>query len=139
MKTYKRLYPRIYDFENLYLAFRKARKGKRSRPDVAAFEFNLEFELPQLQEELETELCPVHSAGAPGCFAKPAEGSYHPGPYRHFTLYERKPRRISAAPFRDRVVHHALCNVVEPIRSGPGLVARNHPEPVEGPTLRAGR
>jgi len=42
MKTYKRLYPRIYDFENLYWAFRKARKGKRSRPDVATFEFNLE-------------------------------------------------------------------------------------------------
>jgi len=96
MKTYKQLYPRIFDFENLYLAYRKARKGKRSRRDVAAFEFNLEFELPQLQEEL-------------------ADETYRPGPYRHFTLYERKPRRISAAPFRDRVVHHALCNVIEPI------------------------
>ena len=55
MKTYKRLYPRIYDFENLYWAFRKARKGKRSRPDVAAFEFNLELELRRLQEELAAE------------------------------------------------------------------------------------
>jgi len=96
MKSYKRLYPRIFEFENLYLAFRKARQGKRSRPDVAAFEFNLEFELPQLQEELAGE-------------------TYRPSPYRHFTLYERKPRRISAAPFRDRVAHHALCNVIEPI------------------------
>jgi RNA-directed DNA polymerase len=96
VKTYKNLYPRIYEFDNLYWAYRKARKGKRSRPDVAAFEFNLEFELPQLQEELETEI-------------------YRPSPYRHFTLYERKPRRISAAPFRDRVAHHALCNVIEPI------------------------
>jgi len=63
---------------------------------VAAFEFNLELELPRLQAEL-------------------ADESYRPGPYRHFTLYERKPRRISAAPFRDRVVHHALCNVIEPL------------------------
>jgi RNA-directed DNA polymerase len=55
MKTYKRLYPRLCSFENLYDAFLKARKGKRSRPDVATFEFNLEFELPQLQEELESE------------------------------------------------------------------------------------
>ncbi len=108
MKTYKNLYPRIYDFENLYLAYRKARRGKRKRPDVAAspalhqtqcgasVEFNLELELPRLQEEL-------------------ADETYRPSPYRHFTLYERKPRRISAAPFSDRVAHHALCNVIEPI------------------------
>jgi RNA-directed DNA polymerase len=96
MKTYKELYPGIYAFENLYLAFRKARRGKRSRPDVATFEFDLELELPRLQEELATE-------------------RFRPGPYRHFTLYERKPRRISAAPFRDRVVHHALVRVIEPI------------------------
>ncbi len=55
MKTYKRLYPRIHEFETLYLAFLKARRGKRKRPDVAAFEFNLEFELPRLQEELADE------------------------------------------------------------------------------------
>jgi len=96
MKTFKNLYPRIYDFENLYLAFHKARRGKRSRPDVATFEMNLELELPRLQDELASE-------------------TYHPSPYRHFTIYEGKPRRISAAPFRDRVVHHALCNVIEPI------------------------
>lgn len=96
MKTYKRLYPQICDFENLYWAFRKARRGKRGRPDVAAFEYDLELELVDLRKELTNE-------------------SYRPGPYRHFTLYERKPRRISAAPFRDRVVHHALCNVIEPI------------------------
>ena len=96
MKTYKHLYRRIGDFENLYAAFRKARQGKRSRPDVATFEFNLELELARLQDELANE-------------------TYRLGPYRHFTIYERKPRRISAAPFRDRVVHHALCNVIEPI------------------------
>ncbi|GAB4568809.1 MAG: hypothetical protein Kow0047_21870 [Anaerolineae bacterium] len=95
-KTFKNLYSEICDFENLYLAFLKARRGKRSRPDVAAFEHSLECELVQLQDELATE-------------------RYRPGPYRHFTIYESKPRRISAASFRDRVVHHALCNVIEPI------------------------
>ncbi len=57
MKTYRNLYPRICDFENLYAAFRQARRGKRGRPDVAAFEFNLELELISLQEELLAETC----------------------------------------------------------------------------------
>ncbi len=41
--------------------------------------------------------------------------TYQPGPYHSFTIYEPKRRLISAAPFRDRVVHHALCQVIEPI------------------------
>ncbi len=41
-------------------------------------------------------------------------GEYRPGAYRLFTLYERKPRVIAAAPFRDRVVHHAVMNLIEP-------------------------
>jgi RNA-directed DNA polymerase len=41
-------------------------------------------------------------------------GSYHPGPYRHFYIHDPKWRKISAAPFRDRVVQHALCQVIEP-------------------------
>ena len=96
MKTFKQLYPRICAFENLELAFRKARRGKRSRANVAAFEGDLDIELLALQEELLAE-------------------TYQPGRYRHFTIYEGKPRRISAAPFRDRVAHHALCNIIEPI------------------------
>ncbi len=96
MKTYKNLFPQICDFENLYQAFRKARRGKRRRLNVMAFEVNLEENLLTLQEELQT-------------------GSYRPGAYQHFTIYDNKPRRISAAPFRDRVVHHALISVIEPI------------------------
>ncbi|MEW5988576.1 MAG: reverse transcriptase/maturase family protein [Chloroflexota bacterium] len=49
-------------------------------------------------------------------------GSYQPGGYQHFTIHEPKRRLISAAPFRDRVVHHALCNVIEPL-----FEARFHP------------
>lgn len=96
MKTYKNLYPRICAFENLERAFHQARRGKRHRSNVAAFECNLELELIALQDEL-------------------LSGSYYPGGYRHFPIYEGKPRRISAAPFRDRVVHHALCNLIAPI------------------------
>ncbi len=96
MKTYRNLYPQIISFENLYLAFRKARKGKRGRPEVAAFELDLEPNLFRLQEEL-------------------AARTYRPGPYRNFFVRERKLRLISAAPFGDRVVHHALCRVLDPI------------------------
>ena len=43
------------------------------------------------------------------------DGSYTPGPYREFQVLDPKPRVISAAPFRDRVVHHALTQILEPI------------------------
>jgi len=95
MKRLGGLWPQVVAFDNLLLAFRKARRGKRRRPPVAAFELNLEKELLTLQREL-------------------AAGDYWPGEYRLFTIYERKPRLIAAAPFRDRVVHHALLNIIEP-------------------------
>jgi RNA-directed DNA polymerase len=96
MKTYKHLYPLITDFENLRLAFKGAARGKRSKADVAAFEFDLEANLVALQDELRSQ-------------------TYTPGPYHNFCIHDPKPRLISAAPFRDRVIHHALCNVIEPI------------------------
>ncbi len=40
---------------------------------------------------------------------------WRPGPYTVMQIHDPKPRRISAAPFRDRVVHHALCAVIEPL------------------------
>jgi len=95
-KTYKNLYPSVVSFENLYQAFKKAAKGKRSQPNVAAFEFDLEANLFRLQEELQA-------------------GTYRHGPYDSFYIRDPKHRLISAAPFRDRVVHHALVRVVEPI------------------------
>lgn len=91
------LWPTVVSFANLHAAFLKARRGKRRRPDVAAFEQRLEDHLVALQDEL-------------------AAGSYRPGAYRSFPLSERgKSRIISAAPFRDRVVHHAISNVLEPL------------------------
>jgi len=88
-------YADIYTWENLYTAYRKAAKGKRSHRPAATFEFKLEDNLIQLQEELASE-------------------SYRPGAYVNFTIHEPKRRLISAAPFRDRVAHHALCQVIEP-------------------------
>jgi RNA-directed DNA polymerase len=96
MKTFKNLYPQVYSFENLYTAFRQARRGKRRRVEVAAFEFDMERNLLQLQAELRAQ-------------------TYGPGAYTNFYICEPKRRLVSAAPFRDRVVHHALCQVIEPI------------------------
>lgn len=96
-KTFRRLYDQIFSFEHLLEAYRRARRGKRRRADVAAFEFRYEDELLRLSEELRDE-------------------RYRPGAYRRFLVTENgKQRVISAAPFRDRVVHHALCMVIEPI------------------------
>jgi len=96
-QTFRHLYEQIHGFEPLLMAYRRARRGKRRRPDVAGFEFRYEEQLLQLREELR-------------------EGSYQPGPYRRFAVTENGKRRvISAAPFRDRVVHHALCALLEPI------------------------
>jgi RNA-directed DNA polymerase len=96
VKTYRNLYPQVYDFENLYLAYRKARRGKRSKPGAAAFERIQEDELLALQDELKNQ-------------------TYQPGKYHSFYIHDPKTRLISAAPFRDRVVHHALVNILEPI------------------------
>ncbi len=95
-KAYNNFYPQIYDLMNLWLAFGKASKGRRGHPSIVAFEYNLEKELVQLRDELRDE-------------------TYMPGGYRSFTVHEPKRRKISAAPFRDRVVHHALMNVVGPM------------------------
>lgn len=71
MKTYKKLYPQICSFENLYLAYRQARRGKRDRQAVADFEFNLEHNLLKLQHELLTH-------------------TYQPGGYHNFYIREPK-------------------------------------------------
>ena len=88
-------YQRLCSFANLYQAFRRARRGKRGQEDVAHFERNLELELWSLHDEL-------------------ISLRYLPGPYTSFYRTEAKRRLISAAPFRDRVVHHALVAVIEP-------------------------
>jgi len=83
-------------WENLFVAFYEASRDKRGRPEVAAFEHRLEDNLIALQLEL-------------------LERRYQPGTYNSFYIHDPKKRLISAAPFRDRVIHHALCQVIEPL------------------------
>ena len=92
----KYMFQKLTSWENLLQSFRKAGKKKRRRPDVAAFEYRLEENLLDLQSQLRDK-------------------TYLPGRYRSFHIFDPKERFISAAPFRDRVVHHALCRTVNPV------------------------
>lgn len=96
MKRYNNLYSKLCSFENLYSAYLKARKSKRYKEYVLDFSWNVEKELIRLQGELVNK-------------------TYKHGEYYEFTLYDAKKREIKAAPFRDRIVHHAVCNIIEPI------------------------
>lgn len=96
MKSYDNLYPGICTLENLYEAASKARRHKTRREDVERFELHRERFIRQLHEELTAE-------------------RWQPSAYRRFTIHDPKTRQISAAPFRDRVVHHALVNVIGPL------------------------
>lgn len=89
------LFDDICAWPNLLTAWKKAGKGKRGLTSVAGFEYELADNLLELQHELHNQ-------------------TYQPGAYTHFYIHEPKRRLISAAPFRDRVAHHALCNVIEP-------------------------
>lgn len=95
-KTLAHLWPQVTSWENLLVAYRKCRRRKRYKTPACRFDFAWEQALLELQRDL-------------------TSGAYRHGPYRHFYVHEPKRRKISAAPFRDRVVHHALVNVLEPI------------------------
>ncbi len=96
MKTYKNLFTRLCSLENLRLAFSKAKKGKSKKWYVKEFETNLDNELTKLKTELETH-------------------AYKPKPLKRFVVRDPKTRVIHASAFRDRVVYHAICNIIEPI------------------------
>lgn len=90
------MYTWVTIWDNLLHAYQQASRRKRGRGNVAAFEYRLEDNLYDLQQELRSH-------------------TYRPGRYDSFFIHEPKRRLISAAPFRDRVVHHALCQLIEPI------------------------
>ena len=96
MKRFGNLYKDITSFENVLRASRMARLGKRYKTSTARFEFALEKNILKIIRELK-------------------EKTYTPGPYKDFIIYEPKMRQISAAPYYDRVIHHALMNIVEPL------------------------
>jgi hypothetical protein len=86
----------VLDRETLREAFARASRGKRARRDAAAFGARLDENLAGLARDL-------------------AEGTYTVGPYRQFTIFDPKQRLITAPCFRDRVLHHALILVCEPV------------------------
>lgn len=95
MKRIGNLWEEFRSWPNLILAARKARKRKRYRLNVQRFEFDREFCLASLQRRLD-------------------EGLWTPGRYTTFEIRDPKPRLVSSASYTDRVVHHALCNILEP-------------------------
>lgn len=111
------MYRQFYQLSNLYSAYKKAAKGKRGKPGVAAFEHRLEEQLIDLHSSFITN-------------------TYTPGRYVNFYIKDPKRRLISAAPFRDRVVHHALCNVIEPLFE-PGFIFDSYANRVGKGTHRA--
>ncbi len=96
MKRYGQLFDDFASFANLLSAYNKARKGAAGKSSTQQFSFQLEYALLELQQEL-------------------ISGSYQPDAYRYFKIYDPKERTISVASFKDRVVHHALINMLEPV------------------------
>lgn len=84
------------DYDSVQKAYYKARKRKRYRKDVLEFTKDKEENLERIRKDIQ-------------------ELSYHPGEYRYFKIYEPKERLIMALPFYDRIVQHAVNNVLEPI------------------------
>ena len=92
----RNLFNSITGFGALREAALRAARGKRAKPGVAAFLANMEREILRLERELRSR-------------------RYRPGRYTVIEIFDPKHRKVSAAPFRDRVVHHAFCAVAEPI------------------------
>lgn len=94
--TYGSLYPKIYDFNNLLDAYKSASEGKRYCNEALLYKYRLEENLINLQNHLVWH-------------------SWEPKPFRYFTVREPKKREIAAPAFADRVLHHAVVNVIEPL------------------------
>ena len=96
MKTYNKLYEKLYSKENLISAFKKARKGKKSKNYVINFESNLDKNINILQKQLKDK-------------------KYYPSRLSKFVIRDPKTRTIHSSIFRDRIVHHAIINIIQPI------------------------
>ncbi len=92
----RNLFDRVVAFDDLKRAYHGARRGLRTRYEVQAFDVDLEPNLWRIRREL-------------------VAGEYRWGDYRRFRIRDPKPREIRAAPFRDRVVHHAIVNHIDPL------------------------
>jgi retron-type reverse transcriptase len=96
MKSYNRLWNNFISYKNLYSAYLKARKAKPKSLEIREYFFNYEKELFQLQRSL-------------------IKGNYALSKYTSFKIYKPKERTIKYVNFKDRVLHHAVINIIEPI------------------------
>ncbi len=96
MKTYKNLFQELCSYENLFIAFKKAKKHKTLKPYVIEFNKDLKNNLLQLRADLLFH-------------------SYRPKPLETFVIHDPKTRVINKSQFGDRIVHHALCNIIQPL------------------------
>ncbi len=96
MKTYKQLFEKLISMENLENAYWNARKGKSNNLAICEFEKHWQLYLVTLHAELKNK-------------------TYQPKPLKTFVLRDPKTRTICVSNFRDRIVHHALVNVLQPI------------------------
>ena len=86
----------VASLDNLLRAADRARLGKRQRPDVEAWWLRRETEVLRLHKAL-------------------SDRTWRPSGYRFFEIHDPKRRTIAAAPFGDRVVHHAICARLQPL------------------------
>lgn len=97
MKRYNNLFDKIVTLDNLYLADKRARRQKQHRPEIIEFDKSREKLLLDLQKKL-------------------INGEYRTSEYYIFKIYEPKEREIFKLPYYpDRIVHHAIMNIMEPI------------------------
>ena len=96
MKRHNNLFSQVIDFKNIHSAYLKTRKRKRYAKKALTFTFNLERNLVVIKKELFLQ-------------------NYKHGKYNEFFVCDSKKRRIKAPCFKDRVIHHSLCNIIEPI------------------------
>lgn len=97
MKRLNNLYEKIYSIENLKLADKNTRKGKSGQYGIIVHDRNRENNILSLHEMLKNK-------------------TYKTSQYTTFTIHEPKERIISVLPyFPDRITHHAVMNILEPI------------------------
>lgn len=94
--THKNLYPLICDFDGILQSFKNASKGRRYQPAILRYVTNLEENLVNIQNHLIWQ-------------------TWQPGQAKYFTIIDPKMRQVTAPPFADRIVHHALHSIIEPI------------------------
>lgn len=93
-------FDKLISLENLFSSWKEFKNGKTQRLDVLVFERNLEDNIFSLHYDLKS-------------------GRYRHGAYENFTVNDPKPRKISKASVRDRLVHHIafrrLYEIFEPL------------------------